>query len=430
MICSECPHCRCEKTDTEVWRSAGMMPQLRTLTMMRGTRSRILRRLCRNCPHLTALQLHGCQKMSYSLLKYIFEKCPKLEKLIIAGSLLADRQYAELVSRLRHLRSLEVFDNRKGAEPVLLRFLADACARLQEINLYWDVHPLEDVEYFVKAKRGALTSATLRWTMSGKRCVVPALREAAGSLRQLRLYTFDVAAEEEAAALAGLGELHALHELHLPQLSPRQPHLVSLAFGPGCLPQLRTLQLPHSRNLPDSALLAICRGCPALRELVLVFAERITDAALAELHRLEYLEVLDLSGCNGLAGAAVSHIAQLPALRTLYLRDIDDLRRLQPGLRNVLDLSRLRCLSFLSSGHIEALPFAEFPGRLVSLRELYLPCEEEREYFCEDILGEMQHQMPQLRIINTFRWTEEDFLTDYETNGDDDDDDCCYYLGY
>ncbi|XP_049842750.1 uncharacterized protein LOC126293526 isoform X2 [Schistocerca gregaria] len=368
VTCSECAHCRCEKTDREVLRTAGSMPQLRTLTMMRGTRARILRKICRNCPNLTTLQLHGCQKMNYSLLKYIFEKCPKIEKLIIANNLLADRRYAELVSRLEHLQSLEVFENRRGAGPVLLRFLADACPKLREINLSWDYHPLEDVEYFVKAKRDTLTSATVRWTMAGKRCVVTVLKEAASSLEKLQLHLFDVAPEEEAATFADLGELHNLRELHCNQLCPHRPRLISLAFQ------------------------------------------------------------LDLSGCSGLGGCAMAHVAQLPALRTLLLQYIDDLTELQPSLRHVLDLEQLRCLNILNSGHIRAVPFEEFAVRLVNLRELHVTYEEEDEVFYKNVFAEMQSQMPRLRIINTFRWTEDDFLTDYETDddGDDGDDDIGY----
>ncbi|XP_049946074.1 F-box/LRR-repeat protein fbxl-1-like [Schistocerca serialis cubense] len=337
-----------------------MMPQLRTLTVMRGTRARILRKICRNCLNLTTLQLHGCQKMNYSLLKYIFEKCPKIEKLIIANNLLADRQYAELVSRLEHLQSLEVFENRRGAGPVVLRFLADTCSKLREINLSCDYHPLEDVEYFVKAKRDTLTSATVRWTMAGKR--------------------------------------------------------------PGCLPLLQKLDLPHATDLPDDAVVTISRGCPSLRHLSLTFATSLTDGALAEIHRLKHLQILDLSGCSGLGGSAVAHVAQLPALRTLLLQYIDDLTDLQPSLRHVLDLKQLRCLDILYSGHIRAVPFEEFSVRLVNLRELHVTYEEEDEVFYKNVFAEMQSQMPRLRIINTFRWTENDFLTDYETDDDDDTD--------
>ncbi|XP_047003835.1 uncharacterized protein LOC124622226 [Schistocerca americana] len=300
--------------------------------------------------------------MNYSLLKYIFEKCPKIEKLIIANNLLADRQYAELVSRLEHLQSLEVFENRRGAGPVLLRFLADTCSKLREINLSCDYHPLEDVEYFVKAKRDTLTSATVRWTMAGKRCVVPVLKEAASSLEKLQLRLFDVAPEEEATTFADLGELHNLCELHCNQLCPHRPRLISLAFQ------------------------------------------------------------LDLSGCSGLGGSAVAHVAQLPALRTLLLQYIDDLTDLQPSLRHVLDLKQLRCLDILYSGHIRAVPFEEFSVRLVNLRELHVTYEEEDEVFYKNVFAEMQSQMPRLRIINTFRWTDNDFLTDYEMDDDDDTD--------
>ncbi|XP_049948445.1 F-box/LRR-repeat protein fbxl-1-like [Schistocerca serialis cubense] len=422
VTCSECAHCRCEKTDREVLRTAGMMPQLRTLTMMRGTRARILRKICRNCPNLTTLQLHGCQKMNYSLLKYIFEKCPKIEKLIIANNLLADRQYTELVSRLEHLQSLEVFENRRGVGPVLLRFLADTCSKLREINLSCDYHPLEDVEYFVKAKRDTLTSATVRWTMAGKRCVVPVLKEAASSLKKLQLRLFDVALEEEAATFADLGELHNLRELHCNQLCPHRPRLISLAFQPGCLPLLQKLDLPHATDLPDDAVVTISRGCPSLRHLSLTFATSLTDGALAEIHRLKHLQILDLSGCSGLGGSAVAHVAQLPALRTLLLQYIDDLTDLQPSLRHVLDLKQLRCLDILYSGHIRAVPFEEFSVRLVNLRELHVTYEEEDEVFYKNVFAEMQSQMPRLRIINTFRWTENDFLTDYETDDDDDTD--------
>ncbi|XP_049940229.1 uncharacterized protein LOC126416525 [Schistocerca serialis cubense] len=202
--------------------------------------------------------------------------------------------------------------------------------------------------------------------MAGKRCVVPVLKEAASSLKKLQLRLFDVAPEEEAATFADLGELHNLRELHCNQLCPHRPRLISLAFQ------------------------------------------------------------LDLSGCSGLGGSAVAHVAQLPALRTLLLQYIDDLTDLQPSLRHVLDLKQLRCLDILYSGHIRAVPFEEFSVRLVNLRELHVTNEEEDEVFYKNVFAEMQSQMPRLRIINTFRWTENDFLTDYEMDDDDDDTDIGY----
>ncbi|XP_046982893.1 uncharacterized protein LOC124552613 isoform X1 [Schistocerca americana] len=421
VVCTECVNCKFEGKDEEILRAAPTMPQLRTLTLMRGVKPYILQKVCASCPNLTSLQIDSRQEMTYSLMKYVFEKCPKIQKLTLGSSLLSDGQYVQLLSNLHHLSSvtslglrpdLHSLGMRTTFSPtgfVKLRVLANSCPQLQEIHIDSSCYTVFDLEYFLKVKRHILTSATLPWMMEEvqeTRCTVQLLRKYNTSLKKLRLVNFNVTNEldaerHETAAFRALGELHTLEELCIERLFPRVPLTVSYAFQPGCLTQLRRLQLPFASDLEDDTVLAISEGCPNLRELRLRFSLRITDRALAMINRLEHLEILELSGCQRLGGACMAFISQLPALHTLVLRALDDLSVLQPSLRRILDMKELRCLDIVHSSNIGAVPFREFPGRLKKLRELHVAYEGGNAF------SELLRNMPRLKLITTFRLTHE-----------------------
>ncbi|XP_049797662.1 uncharacterized protein LOC126215057 isoform X1 [Schistocerca nitens] len=408
VICSKCIHGRCESTDEEVLRTAEMVPQLRKLTLMRKIKVDIFRKICTNWPNLTCLHVDFRQEMNYSLMKHIFEKCPRIEKLKLWTTMLIDQRCMELLSSLEHLSTLEVLLDKPHLTPVRLRLLTDACPRLKEIHIDWNYFAPQDFEYFLKANKHTLTSATLLWTVgeAQKTSVVPLLKQCSTSLRKLRLVYFDTPRAMETVAFEALGELHSLHELSMQYLSTYEPKLISRAFRPGCLTQLRRLLMQYTTDLLDETVIAISQGCPNLRELRICASYKITDVALSEIHCLRHLEILELSRCSGLSGTAMAYISQLPTLHTLILQFTEDLAKLQPSLRLIVELKELRCLDILKSGNIKAVPFGEFPNRLLKLRELRVTYESENDF------TELQRKMPNLKISNTAWLTEDDFPKD------------------
>ncbi|XP_049842263.1 S-phase kinase-associated protein 2-like isoform X2 [Schistocerca gregaria] len=238
------------------------------------------------------------------------------------------------------------------------------------------------------------------------RSVVPLLKQCSTSLRKLRLVFFDTPRAMEAVAFEALGELHSLHELSIQYLGTFEPQLISRAFRPGCLTQLRRLLMQYTTDLLDETVITISQGCPNLRELRICASYKITDVALSEIHCLKHLEILELSRCNGLSGTAMAYISQLPTLHTLILQCTEDLAKLLPSLRLIVELKELRCLDILKSGNIKAVPFDEFPNRLLKLRELRVTYESENDF------TELQRKMPNLKISNTAWVTEDDFPKD------------------
>ncbi|XP_046982516.1 uncharacterized protein LOC124552282 [Schistocerca americana] len=346
------------------------MPQLRRLTIMRPIRGRVLRKLCISCPNLTRLQIECIQNVNFLTMKHIFQKCPKIQKLKL---LLRNWPLAGLLSTLEHLTCLVVFEDVWSVTPVRLRDLVDACPQLEEIHTDCPYYNTRDMEYVLKAKTHSLTSATLRWMSEAWQnwCVVTVLKQHNTSLRKLRLLHYNVPPEMEAEVFEALGELHNLQELRAERVSPHAPQVMSLAFKPGCLTQLRRLQLQGADNLQNETVLTISQGCPNLCELILSESALITDEALSEIYLLKHLEILELSGCNGLGGTAIAHIAELPALHTLVLQHMRDLKKLLPSLRDIVDMGELRFLDILQSDNIEAVPFSGFPGKLLKLRWRY-----------------------------------------------------------
>ncbi|XP_049842268.1 uncharacterized protein LOC126293193 isoform X2 [Schistocerca gregaria] len=232
VLFSECRHCKCVKSDVQVLQEAGTMPQLHRLTIMRTIRSHILCSMCTGCPNLTNLQIQSCQNFPHSTLEHIFEKCPKIKKLIVPASMLGSLQFLQLLASLEHLTCLVVFEDLGNTVPVGLHILADGCPRLEEIHTNWYYYDRQEMEYFLHAKKHTLTSATLRWTsgLVGRWCLVNLLKECDTPLKRLRLVSFHVKPSMEATAFEALSGLHSLEELHAEGIHAQNPKLLTRVF--------------------------------------------------------------------------------------------------------------------------------------------------------------------------------------------------------
>ncbi|XP_046982816.1 F-box/LRR-repeat protein 7-like [Schistocerca americana] len=359
--------CKGGRTDREAIQTFCDVPNLRKVCMRRGAKSGVFRALYNKCQRLSELRLHYTQKLSYSVLKNLVEKCSGIHTLRISNELLKSEKFSEAVSHLKNLRVLDLEEYFSENTPVL-RPLGDGCPRLAEVDFGWMTIDMEDLRYFLNAKRNTLKSVRMKWAMVGKRCVLPLLTVCADSLERLQLYEFDIVRDEAREAFTALGSLKNLQELKISLIDPPPPGSAALAFKAGGLPKLRLLDLRESFGVDSDTIIAASRGCPALRELSVRGAELLSDAAFSQIYRLQHLEILDLSCCKGLGGDVIPCLARLPHLHTLSMEEME-FPKLQPGLSSIVELSGLRCLT-LNYSLVTGVPFDKFPGKLVNLREL------------------------------------------------------------
>ncbi|XP_049842710.1 uncharacterized protein LOC126293502 isoform X2 [Schistocerca gregaria] len=294
------------KTDGEAIRTFCDLPNLRNVRVFRPAKSRVFRALYNRCRRLSTLRLHAAQKLSYSVLENLVEKCSRIRTLRISNELLKSEKFSDTVSRLQDLRVLEVAMNLKEPIPVLWP-LGDGCPRLAEVDFVYTTFDMDDLKYFLNAKRN--------------------------TLKRIRINSEAVIGKRT-----------------------------------GGLPKLRLLNLRAGRSLDDSTVIAISHGFPTLRELCVRHSELLSDTAFSQICHLEHLEILDVSGCTGLGGTFVPYLVRLPQLHTLVMEELE-FPKLLPGLSSILELSGLRALS-LSWSLVSGVPFDRFPGNLVSLREL------------------------------------------------------------
>ncbi|XP_049945928.1 F-box/LRR-repeat protein 7-like isoform X1 [Schistocerca serialis cubense] len=425
IVISDC--WKADKTDQQAVQTICDCPNLRSVCMWRGAKSRVFRALYNTCHRLSELYLHPTQKLSYEVLKNLVEKCPKIHTLRISRELLKLQKFAEAVSQFQHLRVLELQDHFMGNR-LLLRPLGDGCPQLTVVHFGFMTVDLDDLRYFLNAKRNSLKSICINWTME-RRCILPLLSVCADSLERLELSEYNIHKEESVEAFTALGTLKNLQELKMLILYPAPPGAAPLAFETGGLPKLRMLDLRNGFGLDDETVIAICRGCPALRELNVGNAELLSDAAFSEIYRLQHLEILDVSGCEGLGGALIPCLARLPRLHTLVMEYME-FPMLQPGLSSILQLSSIRCLT-LNDSILIGMPFDKFAGKLVNLRELYVhSCVGDSE-----ALHILKEQMPSLKIYGTIEEHEPPEIEDelegdidhVEAEYDEDDSDGAYY---
>ncbi|XP_049946086.1 uncharacterized protein LOC126428213 [Schistocerca serialis cubense] len=394
------------KTDGEAIRTFCDLPNLRNVRVFRPAKSRVFRALYNRCRRLFTLRLHAAQKLSYSVLENLVEKCSRIRTLRISNELLKSEKFSEAVSRLQDLRVLEVAMNLKEPIPVL-RPLGDGCPRLVEVDFVYTTLDDDDLKYFLNAKRNTLKCIRINSeAVIGKRCVLPLLTICADSLERLHLYDLDLSHSEVREAFTALRNLKNLQELEMWVSSPEPLDKITMVFKTGGLPKLRLLNLRAGRRLDDSTVIAISHGFPTLRELCVRHSELLSDTAFSQIYHLEHLEILDVSGCTGLGGAFVPYLVRLPQLHTLVMEELE-FPKLQPGLSSILELSGLRALS-LSWSLVTGMPFDRFPGNLVSLRELTV-------HWCRGdpkATDGLTEQMPKLKIHGYFEEEEPDSDSD------------------
>ncbi|XP_049770788.1 uncharacterized protein LOC126109776 isoform X2 [Schistocerca cancellata] len=310
--------CRCSTNEREMIRTFMNAPYLRKVHLWQGVTSHVIYMLSARCFKLLELRLPHTQKLTHLMLDNLFEKCSQILKLRISYTLLSSEKCVKTLTHLKYLRVLDLLarsrEENSGSlvlPPGVLRPLHDGCPRLARVDFGCLHVNISDLWNFLNAKRSTLEYIRVKWAMDRTSCVPPLLTVCADKLQRLELYDYNIARRVASEAFTALGSLKNLWEL----------------------------KISLNRKLP--------RG----------------TAALAF--------TLDVSSCRGLTGAFFSHLTALPRLHTLRMEKMD-FTKLQPGLNSILELSAVRCLRFDYS-RLTGVPFDQFPGKLISLRELKIP---------------------------------------------------------
>ncbi|XP_049842516.1 F-box/LRR-repeat protein 7-like isoform X2 [Schistocerca gregaria] len=370
-------NCKSGRTEREAIRIFRSARNLRKVHMWCAVSPHVIDVLCDKCRRLTDLRLHAAQMLGYSTVKNLVEQCSGLRVLTAPDELLKTEKFSEAVSRLQHLRVLSLQERYVGTtcilRPCVLRPLGDGCPRLVEIDFGRMSVDTDNLKYFLNAKKNTLKCLRIKWSVGGTRRVVPLLPVYADSLERLELYEYDIVRDSAREAFTTVGSLKNLRELRMSIPDRIPPGTAALAFTNGGLPQLKVLDLPHGYGVEDNTVIAISHGCPALRQLSVTHATKLSPAAFSEIDRLEHLEILDVTGCSRLGGGLFPCLVGLPRLHTLRMGTMyfgtTYFTELQPGVSSILKLSGLHCLTFDYSD-VTGVPFDKFPENLVSLREL------------------------------------------------------------
>ncbi|XP_047100712.1 uncharacterized protein LOC124719075 [Schistocerca piceifrons] len=187
----------------------------------------------------------------------LVEQCSRIQMLRASDNLLMTDIASVTVSRLQHLRVLRLQErhvlNTRVMRPFVLRPLADGCPQLVEIDFGHLSVNMDDLKYFLNAKKNALKSLRIKWSMDGMRN--------------------------------------------------------------GGLQELKVLSLPYGYGVEDNTVIANSHGCPSLLQLSITHSRKLSPAAFSEIDRLEHLEVeLSVEGCQGDPKATDRLTEQMPNL--------------------------------------------------------------------------------------------------------------------
>ncbi|XP_049843002.1 uncharacterized protein LOC126293725 isoform X2 [Schistocerca gregaria] len=331
-----------EQEAIEIFRN---VPNLCIVRMWFNVNPLVIEELCDHCPRLAELHLHTSQQLTYSVLKTLVEKCTRIHTLTAPYKLLQSERCSEALSQLHNLRVLNLepeykeFDRSSTQEPCLVRPLVSGCPQLAEVDFGFTYIDMEDLRYFLRAKRNTLRSIRIKWAMGGMSCVPPLL-EACTELERLELCEdddFEMVHSIPREAFTALGKLKNLQELRISIPIRLPPGVAALAFK------------------------------------------------------------LDVTDCRTLGGALFPYLVGLPRLHTLRMENMA-FARLQPGVSSILELSGVRCLTFDYSV-VAGVPFEKFPEKLVNLRELGVKeCQGDPK-----AVEGLAEQMPGLKIHGVIR---------------------------
>ncbi|XP_049963590.1 uncharacterized protein LOC126484219 [Schistocerca serialis cubense] len=207
------------------------------------------------------------------VLKTLVEKCTGIHTLTAPYKLLKSERCSEALSQLHNLRVLNLepeykeFDRSSTQEPCLVRPLVNGCPQLAEVDFGFTYINMEDLRYFLRAKRNTLRSIRIKWAMGGTSCVPPLL-EACTELERLELCEdddFEMVHSIPREAFTALGKLKNLQELRISIPIRLPPGVAPLAFKGRGLKRLRKLDIWCGPGLDNETIIAISRGLPALR---------------------------------------------------------------------------------------------------------------------------------------------------------------------
>ncbi|XP_049797735.1 uncharacterized protein LOC126215120 isoform X5 [Schistocerca nitens] len=179
-------NCKSGRTEREAIRIFRSARSLRKVYMWRTVNRHVINVLCNKCRRLTDLHLHSAQVFSYSTVTDLVEQCSRIQTLRASDELLRTERASVAVSRLQHLRVLRLQErhvlNTPVVHPFVLRPLADGCPRLVEIDFGHLSVNMDDLKYFLNAKKNTLKSLRIKWSMDGTRLDVTGCQRLGGAL--------------------------------------------------------------------------------------------------------------------------------------------------------------------------------------------------------------------------------------------------------
>ncbi|XP_049842555.1 F-box/LRR-repeat protein 7-like isoform X2 [Schistocerca gregaria] len=312
-------NCKSGRTEQEAIRIFCRARSLRKVYIWRTVNRHLIEVLCNKCRRLTDLRVHAAQELGYSMVMNLVKQCSRIQMLRASDELLKTEAASVAVSRLQHLRVLRLQERRvlntRVVRPFMLRPLAIGCPRLVEIDFGRLSVNMDDLKYFMNAKKNTLKSLRIKWSVDGTRSLLSLLPVYVDSLECLELYEYDLARDLAREAFTTVGSLRNLQELWMSVPDQVPPGTAALAFTNGGLQELKVLGLPYGCGVEDNTVIAICRGCPSLRQLSITHTRKLSPTAFSEIDRLEHLEVeLSVEGCEGDPKATDRLTEQMPNL--------------------------------------------------------------------------------------------------------------------
>ncbi|XP_022079621.1 F-box/LRR-repeat protein 20-like [Acanthaster planci] len=270
-----------------------------------------------SCPLLTDLNLGFCDNVNGRVLDEIIRCCLHLEVINMEGCERIDDDVASQFPSLPHLKALNLSHCTKMTDDGVMA-ISKGCRLLEELNV--DGIPwITDRAVDVLASQRAQTLRAIY--LDGAELTDVSIRSLMGCPL---LHTLSLSFCEQLTdkALSMLEMLDHLSHLRLKRGVEFSEEALHRFFECGRVDQLTILDLSECSELMDKGVTSIARRCRQLRRLALCWCWNISDAGIKEIvDNCSQLRHLDIVGLDKVKGQCLSRIPEsLPQLTFLDLR--------------------------------------------------------------------------------------------------------------